>query len=106
MEEEDYIGYASNIAKFHHEWWNGMGYPNSIKGEEIPLVARIAAIADVFDALVSVRCYKDAYDVTKAFGIMKKEKGTHFDPKLFDAFMKAKGEILKVVDENFNEDID
>lgn len=98
IEEEDYIIYASNIAKFHHEWWNGEGYPCHSEKEDIPLVARIAAIADVFDALVSSRCYKQAYDADEAFRIMETEKGTHFDPKLFEAFMNAKEEILKVVD--------
>lgn len=97
IEEEDYISYAANIARFHHEWWNGQGYPCGIKGADIPLVARIAAIADVFDALVSYRCYKKAYSITDAFDIMKKEKSTHFDPKLLDAFFKAKHDIIKII---------
>ena len=62
-------------------------------------MARIAAIADVFDALISSRCYKNAYGVDEAFGIMESEKGTHFDPLLFDAFIKAKKEIIGVVEE-------
>lgn len=99
LEEEDYISYAANIAKFHHEWWNGNGYPTKSVEEDIPLVARIAAIADVFDALISSRCYKSAYRVDEAFDIMQTENGSHFDPKLFDAFMKAKNEIIKVVEE-------
>ena len=99
IEEADYISYASNIAKFHHEWWNGNGYPYKRVEEEIPLVARIAAIADVFDALISSRCYKDAYGVDEAFEIMASENGTHFDPKLFEAFMNSKDEIIKVVED-------
>ena len=100
LEEEDYISYASNIAKFHHEWWNGKGYPCNYKHENIPLVARIAAIADVFDALVSSRCYKSAYTVEDALKLMKAEKGTHFDPKLFDAFVAAMPDIMKVAELN------
>lgn len=99
LEEEDYISFAANIARFHHEWWNGKGYPTSSSEEDIPLVARIAAIADVFDALISSRCYKNAYGVDEAFGIMESEKGTHFDPLLFEAFIRAKKEIISVVEE-------
>ena len=99
LEEEDYISFAANIARFHHEWWNGSGYPSQAVREDIPLVARIAAIADVFDALVSSRCYKKAYDVEEAFRIMESENDTHFDPKLFEAFIKSKEEIIRVVDD-------
>ncbi len=98
IEEEDYISYATNIAQFHHEWWNGEGYPCQLKNTEIPLVARIASIADVFDALVASRCYKSAYSVQDALKLMEAENGTHFDPKLFDAFMSAKDKIIQVVE--------
>lgn len=86
--DEEYLKFASDIATYHHEWWDGSGYPNNSKGEDIPLCARIMAIADVFDALISKRCYKDAYPIVEAIEIIKNESGTHFDPKLVDVFIK------------------
>ena len=86
--EEEYLKCAVDIATYHHEWWDGSGYPKKLKGEEIPLCARIMAIADVFDALISKRCYKDAMPVDKAIEIIKSESGTHFDPKLVDVFIE------------------
>ncbi|MBR6071589.1 MAG: HD domain-containing protein [Acholeplasmatales bacterium] len=86
--DEEYLKFASDIATYHHEWWDGTGYPNKLKGTDIPLCARIMAIADVFDALISKRCYKDAMPVEDAIEIIKKESGTHFDPKLVDVFIK------------------
>ncbi len=85
--DESYIRFAEDIATYHHEWWNGNGYPHKLKGEDIPLSARIMAIADVFDALVSERCYKKALPVKDAIEIIKNESGTHFDPKLVDVFL-------------------
>ena len=88
--DEHYLEFAYDIATYHHERWEGGGYPKGIKGEEIPLSARIMAIADVFDALVSKRCYKEAMPVDKAFDVIKSESGTHFDPKLVELFIKNK----------------
>ena len=102
IEEDDYIKYAGWIANYHHEWWNGQGYPAKLHGTTIPLVARIATIADVFDALVSIRCYKSALAMEDALKIMEEEKGTHFDPYLFEAFLAAKKEILSVAETNSN----
>ncbi|MBI4651895.1 GAF domain-containing protein [Candidatus Desantisbacteria bacterium] len=78
---------AKEVALTHHEKYDGTGYPNRLKGEEIPLSGRIVAIADVFDALVSKRCYKQAYSMEEAINIIKNEKGKHFDPKIVDAFI-------------------
>lgn len=94
--EEEQISFASDIAMYHHEKWNGSGYPKGLMGEDIPLSARIMAIADVFDALVSKRCYKDAMPVEEAFRIIEEESGTHFDPELVEVFLKNK-ERYKVI---------
>ena len=85
--DEEYIRFASDIAAFHHEKWDGTGYPEGLKGEDIPLCARIMAIADVFDALISERCYKKAIPFDQAVEIIRSESGTHFDPKLVEAFL-------------------
>lgn len=84
--ESEYLNIAVEMAAYHHEWWNGKGYPYGISGEEIPLCARIMAVADVFDALTSKRCYKDAMPFEKAYAIIREESGTHFDPAVVEAF--------------------
>ncbi|HYO24308.1 MAG TPA: HD domain-containing phosphohydrolase [Lacipirellulaceae bacterium] len=87
---------ARKIALSHHEWYDGGGYPLGLKGEDIPLEGRITAIADVFDALSSRRCYKEAMPVDRCFEIMEKERGTHFDPTVFDAFMRRRQDVVGV----------
>ena len=94
--DEAYHQFAYNIASYHHEHWSGGGYPKGLVGEEIPLEARIMAIADVFDALVSERCYKDAMPVEEAFKVIKEESGTHFDPKLVALFIKHKDKYAEI----------
>ena len=93
---EEYLNFASDIATFHHERWDGSGYPYGLKENEIPLSARIMAIADVFDALISKRCYKEAIPMEEAFAIIKEKSGTHFDPKLVDVFLANKDKIIAV----------
>lgn len=88
-----YLDIAVDMAAYHHEWWNGKGYPEGIKGEEIPLCARIMAVADVFDALTSKRCYKEAMPLQKAYGIIRSESGTHFDPAVAEVFLDSVDEI-------------
>ena len=83
--ESGYLNTAVEMAAYHHEWWNGKGYPYGISGEEIPLSARIMAVADVFDALTSKRCYKEAMPLDKAYAIIREESGTHFDPVITEA---------------------
>ena len=90
------LAMASRIALSHHEWWNGSGYPRGLAGEEIPLEGRITAVADVFDALSSKRCYKEAFPLDECFEIMKQERGTHFDPAVFDAFTACREALLEV----------
>ena len=91
--DEEYISFAADIATYHHEWWNGLGYPSGLAGAEIPLCARIMAIADVFDALVSERCYKAPIDREAAFAVIRAEAGTHFDPRLVEVFLRHKDEF-------------
>lgn len=91
-----FLKMASSIARSHHEKWNGRGYPDGLRGKEIPLSARIMAIADVYDALRSERCYKKAYPHSKAVEIISSERSEHFDPAIVDAFMDAGQEIFLV----------
>jgi putative two-component system response regulator len=90
------IRLAQIIAISHHEKWNGKGYTQGHSGEKIPLVGRIVALADAFDAMTSKRPYKDPYPVEVAFDIIKKERGQHFDPEAVDAFLKNTDGILKI----------
>ena len=90
----DLIGVARDIALGHHERWDGQGYPNGLAGEAIPLCARIVAVADVFDALVSKRCYKPPSPLDKALAILREEKGKHFDPAVIDALEAVLEDVL------------
>jgi len=87
---------AQNIVLYHHEKFNGKGYPNEISGNDIPIEARIVALADVYDALTIERSYKDAFSDEKAESIIKKERGEHFDPELVDVFFDNIGEFRKI----------
>lgn len=82
------------VALSHHEWWDGTGYPKGLGGKEIPLPGRIVSIADTFDALLSKRPYKEAFDLEKSLEIMKDESGTHLDPDLLEVFFTSLEEIL------------
>ncbi|MBQ6927990.1 MAG: HD domain-containing protein [Oscillospiraceae bacterium] len=101
-ENSGYLKEAMNLAHYHHEKWNGTGYPCGLKGEEIPLSARIMAVADVFDALVSKRSYKDGFPFEKAMSIIKEGAGSHFDPKIAQAFLNASDEVRKVMNTNMS----
>ncbi|MBC9250856.1 two-component system response regulator [Pseudomonas alcaligenes] len=87
---------ARRIALSHHEKWDGSGYPNGLKGEEIPLEGRIVAIADVFDALTSVRPYKPAWSVEETLELIQRESGKHFDPQLVALFLEQMPAILAI----------
>ena len=100
--ESSYLIEAKNLAEYHHEKWNGKGYPHGLKGEDIPLSARIMAVADVFDALVSERVYKKAFPFEKAMSIIKEDAGTHFDPNVAEAFIQSADKVREVMD-YFNE---
>lgn len=95
-----YLHDSIDMAWCHHEWWNGRGYPRGLSGEEIPLAARIMAVADVFDALVSRRSYKRPFTFDKAVQIIREESGTHFDPLVANTFLDAVEQLRPMVEES------
>ena len=96
LDNTEFLKTAYYVARYHHEKWNGNGYPEGLDGEKIPLCARIMAIADVFDAVSAKRCYRDAMPIDQCFQIIEKGRGTDFDPDFVDVFLGAKEEIIKV----------
>ncbi|MCR5212839.1 MAG: HD domain-containing protein [Eubacterium sp.] len=94
---ESYLREARNMAGYHHERWDGKGYPEGLHGEVIPLSARIMAVADVFDALASPRVYKPAFPFEKAIAIIQEGSGTQFDPKCVEVFMDSLDEVKEVL---------
>lgn len=98
--QSPYLKEGELIALYHHEKYNGTGYPNGKKGKDIPLSARIVSIADVFDALTSKRPYKKAWSFQEAIFFLAKESGEHFDPKLVDLFINSINEVKEIY-ENF-----
>ncbi|MCL1814437.1 MAG: response regulator [Treponema sp.] len=93
---QHYLYYAIQIAEGHHEKYDGTGYPNGIKGENIPLCSRIMAVADVYDALAADRIYRKAMDPKESYNLIVEGKGTHFDPRIIDAFISIHDEIEMV----------
>lgn len=93
-DDTDFRRVAVNMAHYHHERWDGKGYPCGLSGEDIPLEARIMALVDVFDALVSSRAYKEAYPYDRAFDIIEKDIGTQFDPELGKFFLSIKPDLI------------
>ena len=93
VEDDEFVRIAKNVAHYHHEKWNGEGYPTKISGIEIPPEARIMALADVFDALVSKRCYKEKMDYDNAFRIIEESLGSHFDPELGKMFLHCRAKL-------------
>ena len=91
-----YLELGREIAYSHHEKWDGSGYPQGLQGEDIPLCARIVAVADVYDALTSKRPYKKAFSHEKAVSIISEGRGSHFDPALVDAFLKINSEFDRI----------
>lgn len=100
VEDQEYLKIAHDVATYHHEKWNGKGYPEGLSGEEIPLCARIMAVADVFDALVSERCYKKPFPLDQAFGIIEQDSGSHFDPVVGKAFLTIRKQVEQVKQQN------
>jgi putative two-component system response regulator len=94
--EARYLQMARDIAWTHHEWFDGRGYPRRIAGKEIPLCGRIAALADVYDALTTKRVYKAAYDHERARSIIIEESGTHFDPVIVEAFLACEARFQEI----------
>ena len=97
VQGENYLKEARNMAAYHHERWDGKGYPEKLHGEVIPLSARIMAVADVFDALTSPRVYKPAFPIEKALSILQEGAGTQFDAKCVEVFMDALPEVKMVL---------
>ncbi|MBC8385588.1 MAG: HD domain-containing protein [Candidatus Cloacimonetes bacterium] len=93
------LRYAQQIALYHHEKWNGKGYPDGLSKHEIPLAARIVGLVDVFDTLTSKRPYKDPYPIEIAVDFITKEKGEHFDPELVDILVKYLDDFIKIKEE-------
>jgi cyclic di-GMP phosphodiesterase len=91
-----YLQIATNVAYYHHEKWNGRGYPKGLEGLNIPLCARIVALADVYDALRSKRVYKPGFSHEKAKSIILEEKGSHFQPLVVDAFLECEEKFIKI----------
>ena len=103
VEGDNYLKEARNMAAYHHERWDGKGYPEGLHGEVIPLSARIMAVADVFDALSSPRVYKSAFSLEKSLAIIEEGKGTQFDPKCVEVFMESLDEV-KVILRKYNQE--
>ncbi len=105
LPDPGYLSIAKDLAAHHHEKWDGSGYPDGLAGEDIPLSARIMAVADVFDALVSKRSYKEGMPLEKAFAIISEGKGKHFDPQVAQAFLNA-SDIAGAIAEGYLEKFD
>lgn len=97
-EKEGYLLLAKDVAYYHHERWDGSGYPYGLKGEEIPLAARIVAVVDVYDALITERRYKRPYSHEEARTVILQGKGTQFDPELVEAFLDVEEEFERIRD--------
>lgn len=100
LEDEEFVRTASNMAWYHHEKWDGTGYPRGIKGTDIPLCGRIMAAADVLDALLSRRLYKDAFEMDKTFEIIEDLRGKQFEPCIVDALVSLKPEIMQILQDD------
>lgn len=94
--DQEYLEMAYAVANYHHEKWNGRGYPEGLKEQEIPLCARIMAVADVFDAISEERCYRPAMPLEKCFSIIEEGSGRDFDPTIVDVFLKARTKVAQI----------
>ena len=95
---------AKRIAQTHHERWDGSGYPLGLSGEDIPVEGSIVAVADVFDALSSRRPYKPPFPIDKCFELLQNGRGTHFDPRVLDAFLARREDVVRIQIEYANEE--
>ena len=97
LNDEAFRKIAYEVARYHHEKYDGRGYPEGLKGEDIPLHARIMAIADVFDAVSQRRCYREAMPVEECFAIIERGSGSDFDPHLVRLFLDARDEVTALM---------
>jgi response regulator RpfG family c-di-GMP phosphodiesterase len=104
IEGKSFLAMGKEIAYNHHEKWDGSGYPRGLKGDAIPLSARIIAVADVYDALTTKRFYKDAYSHDKAKSMISRLKGTHFEPEIVEAFIAIETEFNRVRKDKLKEE--
>lgn len=100
IEDSEYLEIAQNMALYHHEKWDGSGYPHKLSGTDIPLCARAMAVVDVFDALTSRRVYKPAFPPEKAFEILTESAGSHFDPEIIKEFLDIRGCVEEILKQN------
>jgi len=98
-ESNEFLRFAREITYSHQEKWDGSGYPENLVGDAIPLSARLMAVADVYDALISRRVYKPAFSHEEAISIMRKGHGTHFDPDILDAFLQITDEFRQIANQ-------
>jgi response regulator RpfG family c-di-GMP phosphodiesterase len=96
IEGDNFLAIAGEIAATHHERWDGNGYPRGLAGNDIPLAGRIMAVADIYDALISRRCYKEPFTHAHSTSLMREMRGTTFDPAVLDAFFRVEGMILRI----------
>lgn len=96
---EEYTKMVYQVARYHHEKWNGKGYPEGLKESEIPLCARIMAVADVFDAISEKRCYRDAMPLEKCFEIISEGSNHDFEPVIADVFLDSREKVEKIYNE-------
>jgi putative two-component system response regulator len=101
--QPSFLRYAREIAETHHEKWDGSGYPRGLAGDAIPLSGRLMAVADVYDALISKRCYKPAWTHEQAVEMIAEGRGKHFDPRIVDAFL-AIADTFKTIAENYRDE--
>ena len=100
----DFLGTAKDIAHWHHERWDGSGYPDGLSGEQIPLAARLMSLADVYDALISRRVYKNEFDPEHATQMIIERRGLQFDPDVVDAFLAERDVFLEIARKHANDD--
>ncbi len=96
--EAELLELAATLARTHHERFDGGGYPRGLAGEAIPIEGRITAVADVFDALTSDRVYRPSFGLDAALELMRADRGSHFDPDIFDTFVESLDEVLEIKD--------
>ena len=101
-----FLQMAADVARYHHERWNGKGYCAGLSGPDIPLSARIVALVDVFDALTSKRCYKSAQPVDQVREIIQSESGAHFDPVIVEAFLTSYPKFVEIVQRHQTDAVD
>lgn len=102
---ESYLSFAKEIVYSHHERWDGSGYPLGLAGEQIPLSARLMALADVYDALTSKRVYKDSFSHERAEFEIRRNSGKHFDPRIVDAFLTTENQFKEISERYANENV-